>query len=284
MINTRKGSVALAWPAARPQPPLPVPVSGQAIRPGPRFEVRLADTPAEIAAAQRLRYRVFVEELGGDGPLVDHRRGLERDRFDSHADHLILTADSRPGEVVGTYRLMRQDQAARAGQFYSEDEYDLGVLRASGRTLLELGRSCLDPGFRGGSAMYHLWGGLAQYVAAHGIGILFGVASFPGTDTARLAAPLSLLRHRHLAPPGLRVSVKQPSCRMDLIPPADLDRRTAMLQVPPLIKAYLKLGGHVGDGAFIDHRFNTTDVCLVLDTRRIRETPRALPDRDGCAG
>ena len=49
-----------------------------------------------------------------------------------------------------------------------------------------------------------------------------------------------------------------------------------MLAVPPLIKAYLRLGGFVGEGAFLDHAFNTTDVCLVLDTARMNEKNRAL--------
>lgn len=242
----------------------------------PRFCVRLAASKDEVEAAQRLRYRVFVEELGSDGPMVDHRRKLEMDRFDNAFDHLILTASTRPGEVIGVYRLLRDERAREIGQFYSEDEYDLAVLKRSGRRLLELGRSCVDPAFRGGMAMYHLWNGLAHYVEAHKIDILFGVASFHGTDVARLSAPLSLLWHRHRAPPDLRVTAKPPAQPMGLVPEAELDRRAAMVQVPALIKAYLKLGGYVGDGAFIDHEFQTTDVCLVVDTKRIVEAQKAL--------
>lgn len=232
----------------------------------PHFKVKLAETDHELHAAQRLRYQVFVEELGSDGPLVDHVARLERDRFDPFFDHLILTCDSRPDLVLGVYRLLRGDQARAAGQFYSEDEYDLDILKSSGRRLLELGRSCLHPSVRGSTAMYHLWQGLARYVAAHRIDILFGVASFHGTDTHALAQPLSLLHHRHLAPPALRVTARAPCVDMDLVAPEALNRRSAMIKVPALIKAYLKLGGHVGEGAFIDHAFNTTDVCLVLDT------------------
>ncbi|MGR3494105.1 GNAT family N-acetyltransferase [Citreimonas sp.] len=237
-------------------------------RPGTGFAVRLAQSRAEIEAAQRLRYAVFVEELGGDGPMVDHAARLERDRFDPFFDHLILTPEDAPGEVVGVYRLLRSDAAARAGQFYSEDEYDLDPLKRSGRRLLELGRSCLHPDHRGGAALYALWQGLADYVFAHRIEILFGVASFHGTDVARLAAPLSLLHHRHLAPEPLRVRARQFQ-PMDLLPEATLDRRAAMLQVPALIKSYLRMGGFVGEGAFVDHAFNTTDVCLVMDTARL---------------
>lgn len=231
------------------------------------FQVRLAQTEADVQAAQRLRYDVFVRELGGGGPMVDHAAGLERDRFDPYFDHLLLT-DRRCGKLAGVYRVMRGDMAARAGGFYSAAEYDLAPLVQSGRKLLELGRSCLDPAYRGGTAMHHLWAALAGYVAEHEIEVLFGVASFHGTDTAALAEPLSLLHHRHLAPPELRVRARD-YAPMDLVPEPELDRRKAMLAVPSLIKAYLRLGGAVGEGAYIDRAFNTTDVCLILDTKQM---------------
>lgn len=251
----------------------------------PEFHVKIAETAAERQAAQRLRYRVFVEELGGTGALVDHENRLERDRFDPYFDHLILTdaASPRPPDerVVGVYRLLRTKGARAAGQFYSEDEYDLGVLTGSGRELLELGRSCLDARYRGGAAMFHLWTGLAEYVADHGIEILFGVASFHGTDPRALAQPLSMLHHAHLAPPDLRVRARAAAFqRMDLVAPDKLDRRRAMVEMPALIKAYLRLGGCVGEGAFVDHAFNTTDVCLVMDTARMNARRKALYTQD----
>lgn len=242
----------------------------------PKFRVAIARTDAQLRLAQRLRYDVFVTELGSRGALVDHDARLERDRFDAFNDHLLLFDDAR-GQVVGVYRLLRRDQARAAGQFYSEDEYDLSLLLRSDRTLLELGRSCLHPDYRGGAAMMHLWNGLARYVAEHKIDVLFGVASFHGTDPQKLAAPLSLLHHRHLAPPGMRVRARQDAfLRMDMIPAHQLDRRAAMLEVPALIKAYLRLGGVVGDGAWVDRSFNTTDVCLIMDTSKMNEKQARL--------
>ncbi len=247
--------------------------------PFPEFEVALAVGAADVRAAQRLRYRVFVEELGGGGEMVDHAAGIEMDRFDEWFDHLLLRDRALPGapedQVIGVYRLLRAERAAQAGQFYSEDEFDLGTLRASGRSLLELGRSCIDARYRGGEALLHLWQGLARYARDHGADVLFGVASFHGTDPAALAAPLSLLHYRHSAPPELSARSRQYQ-PMNLIAPEALDRRAAMLQVPPLIKAYLRLGGHVGDGAFVDHAFNTTDICLILDTARLSVAHRTL--------
>lgn len=249
----------------------------------PAFSVRLAESEADLRAAQALRYRVFVTELGGGGAMVDHAAGLERDRFDPFFDHLLLE-HAASGAVVGVYRVMRGDQARAAGQFYSEDEYDIGALKRSGRRLLELGRSCVDARFRGGLAMYHLWSALGDYVARHRIEILFGAASFHGTDPARLAQPLSLLHQAHLAPPELRVSARADRFQsMDLVPPAALDRAQAMREMPPLIKAYLRIGGHVGQGACIDREFNTTDVCLILDTKKMNARQRRIYAKDNPA-
>ena len=243
----------------------------------PHYKARLATTPEELRAAQTLRYEVFVEELGGDGAMVDHQARLEQDRFDPYFDHLILSDERRSGKIIGVYRLLRQDQARRAGQFYSEDEYDLTLLKRSGRKLLELGRSCVAPEYRGGTAMFHLWQALAQYVQAHEIDIMFGVASFHGTDAQALAQPLSLLHYRHLAPKALRVRAcagqYQP---LDLLDEAQIDRVAAMRQMPSLIKAYLRLGGYVGDGGFIDHRFNTLDICLIMDMAAMNKKQKSF--------
>lgn len=244
------------------------------------LQLRMATTEADLKAAARLRYRVFVEELGGNGPLVDHEGRFERDAFDPFYDHLVLV-DTRNGDaaldhVVGVYRLLTGEQAAVHGRFYSEDEYDLSVLKASGRRLLELGRSCVDAAYRGGSALHMLWSGLAEYVLEREIDILFGVASLHGTDIKALAMPLSHLHYGFLAPPELRVrTVENAYQRMDLVPREEIDRVAAMRAVPALIKSYLRLGGFVGDGAFVDHSFNTTDVCLVMDTARMNENARA---------
>ncbi len=244
------------------------------------YLLRLAQDDRDLRGAQRLRYRVFVQELGGDGAMVDHAAMLERDAFDGLFDHLLLIDPLKNPDdldhVIGAYRLLSSDRVG-AGRFYSEDEYDLSPLRASGRRLLELGRSCVHPDHRGGTAMFHLWNGLAEYVLERRIEVLFGAASFHGTEVAPLAPALSYLHHHHLAPPALRVTARAAHrLAMNIVPAADLDRKAAMATTPALIKAYLRLGGFVGDGAWIDHAFNTTDVCLVMDTARMSEKHRAF--------
>lgn len=244
-----------------------------------QFTLRLAVSEQDKLAAARLRYSVFVEELGGTGEGVDHSGRFETDEYDPFFDHLILVDNARDSSgldyVIGVYRVLRDDQMIKLGRFYSEDEYDLTPLKNSGRKLLELGRSCVHPEYRGGIAMFQLWQGLSDYVNEHGIEVLFGVASFHGTDVAAFAQPLSLLHHNHLAPEELRPVSKQYQS-MNLVAKEDISRAAAMKSMPSLIKAYLRLGGVVGDGAFIDHAFNTIDVCLVMDTDRLSARHREI--------
>jgi putative hemolysin len=242
-----------------------------------RYRVKLAETDAERAGAQRLRYRVFVEELGAEASAEERALRREWDAFDPWFDHLILEsldpdiADPLD-RVVGVYRLMR-DEAARAGQgFYGAGEYDLSPILATGRPSVELGRSCVAPEHRGGPAMHLLWNGLAEYVLDRRIEILFGVASFHGTDPEPLSEALSFLHHSHLAPVDLRVRARpEHYVAMDRVPADAIDATRALRAIPPLIKAYLRLGGFVGEGAFLDSAFRTIDVCVVMDTSRMTE-------------
>ncbi len=240
-----------------------------------RFTVRLAESDEDVAAAQRLRYRVFVEEMGAKPEPGDAAERRERDRFDPWCDHLLLIdnesddPDTERG-VVGVYRLLRRVRAREGIGFYGASEYDLALLERYPRETLELGRSCVDARQRGGAGMHLMWAGLGQYVGEHDIAIMFGVASFHGTDPAPIAQALSYLHHNHLAPPDLRVTALPDSrVEMDLLPPDEVDGAEAMRQMPALIKAYIRLGGFVGEGAWIDHDFNTVDVCLLMDTARM---------------
>ncbi|MEO1549823.1 MAG: GNAT family N-acyltransferase [Pseudomonadota bacterium] len=238
-----------------------------------QYEVRLARTQDEIASAQRLRYAVFVEEMGAKAAHADHARRLECDPHDAHFDHLILVDHAYPvadplDRVRAVYRLLPGTRASQIGGFYSASEYDLSPLLTRTDRLLELGRSCVASSHRGGAALHLLWSSLAKYVLSQDIEVLFGVASFPGTDPAALRDALAQLGTTHLAPQNLRVSAHPGPNRVELVrdPAALFDAVRARQQIPPLIKAYLRLGGTIGDGAFIDHDFNTIDICLVMET------------------
>lgn len=243
------------------------------------FQVRLARTEADLRAVQRLRYGVFAAELGATGAGVDAEAGLEADRLDPYADHLMLMdhrADSAP-RLAGTCRLLRAGGAASAGGFYTEGEYDLSGLKASGRPLMELGRACLGPDYRGGTGLMHLWQGVADYVADHRIGLIFGVASFHGTDAGALAGPLALLHHQHLAEDAIRPRARAGGyVAMDALHPDQIDRKSAARAVPTLIKSYLRMGGKVGEGAYLDQEFNCIDVCMILDAQTLNQKHKAI--------
>jgi putative hemolysin len=167
---------------------------------------------------------------------------------------------------VGTCRLLAEPP------FASEAEFDLAPLLGSGLALLEVGRTCLDPAYRGGAALHRLWQGIAAVVEAEGVSLLFGLASFPGTDPAAHTQALGGLMADHLAPARLRPRSRVPAA----LPDVALDRRAAHHGTPALIRAYLRMGGRVGEGAFVDHAFNCTDVCLVLETAALPPLRRAL--------
>jgi len=244
------------------------------IRSGP-LQVRLAETAADIDAAQALRYRIFYERLGARPMPEMARRRRDFDRFDGDCDHLLVldhTLGAGAQAIVGTYRLIRRETAARLGGFYSADEYDIAPLLRIPGEILELGRSCVDTAYRQRPAMQLLWSGIAAYVFHYAIVLMFGCASLPGTDPDAVAVPLSYLHHRHLAPPALRpralVERYVDMCRLD---GGQVDSARALAALPPLIKGYLRLGGFVGDGAVIDEQFNTTDVCILVKTDLVTE-------------
>ncbi len=244
------------------------------IRSGP-LQVRLAESEADIDAAQALRYRVFYEALGARAAVEAERRRRDFDRFDVRCDHLLVLDHSRgtgPEIVVGTYRLIRREAASRLGGFYSAGEFEIARLIAYPGEILELGRSCVDSAYRQRSAAQLLWSGIAAYVFHYNIDLMFGCASLPGTDPDSLAVPLSYLYHYHLAAPSLRPQAL-PDRYIDMrrLPPAVLDPARTLSGLPPLIKGYLRLGGFVGDGAVIDYDFNTTDVCIVVKTDLVTE-------------
>jgi len=237
-----------------PAPAAPRPVDVRARN----LEIRLAETPEEIEAAQRLRYNVFYREMGAIPTVDAARHGRDADPFDAVCDHLLVldTDRSQPGRpfVCGTYRLIRGAVAKANGGFYSAHEYDLSALLRHPGELVELGRSCVHEDYRTGAVMQLLWGGIAEYLTAYGIKLMFGCGSLPGTDAEALMPALDELY-----------------VKIDRVPLTRLDQKAARAMLPPLIKGYMRVGGFIGDGAVIDNQFNTTDVCIIVPTDHITE-------------
>lgn len=235
------------------------------------LEVRLARDSSEIAAAQEIRYRVFYDELGARRDVAHALDQRDADRFDAICDHLLVFDTSIAGpehrRIVGTYRLLRQEAAASAGGFYSNDEFELEKLVARHPSLkfLELGRSCVLPAYRSKRTIEVLWQGIWAYINHYSVGVMTGCASFHGTDPFAHAEALSYLAHhcRTEGPWAVR-AVAERYVAMDMMPPEAVNARSAIAALPPLIKGYLRLGAKIGDGCVVDRDFCTTDVFIVL--------------------
>jgi putative hemolysin len=226
-----------------------------------RLRVGLAHTLEDLRAAQRLRYRVFVEEMGARVPVAD--AGIESDRFDHYCQHLLVR-DNRSGQVVGCYRILTDSQAARAGGYYSQTEFDLTRIFTIPGRFVEVGRTCVHPDYRTGAVIGLLWSGLARFMLMHRYDYLMGCASIPLTDSPGAAdAVWQAVRAKHLGPPEWRVFPKTPL--PSFAPPSAGIRP----DLPALLKGYLRLGAQVcGDPAW-DPVFNTADLFLLLGIDRI---------------
>lgn len=249
------------------------------------LEVRLATTTKEIRQAQKLRFKVFYEEMSAapDGVSLLSRRDV--DDYDALCDHLLVldhNVKAKPfrvakPKVVGTYRLLRQEVADRHSGFYTASEYDIAPLIKAhpGLRFLELGRSCVLKPFRNKRTVELLWHGIWTYVLHHRIDVMIGCASLEGTDPHALALPLSFLHHYAAAPPEWQASALPGRfTAMDILPKEAVDPKAALHALPPMIKGYLRLGASFGQGAVIDHQFGTTDVLVVLPVSAI--SPRYI--------
>jgi putative hemolysin len=235
------------------------------------LEVRLAETESEVKAAQRLRYRVFYEEMTAIPSSAMREQRMDFDQFDAFCDHLLvidrelIDEDGQPA-VVGTSRLMRDVDAKRAGGFYTSGEYDIAeILSELGSgNLVEIGRSCILRDYRTKpSTMQLLWRGVMVYDLRFSIDLMFGCASLAGTDPNTLALPLSYLHYYYPMPEGMRVRARSELyVEMNRMPKAAIDPKAALHALPPIIKGYLRAGASIGNGAVIDRQFDTTDVFI----------------------
>jgi putative hemolysin len=238
------------------------------------LEVRLAETDAEVEAAQRLRYRVFYEEMSAVPTPRMREARRDFDKFDAVCDHLLvidrdrIEEDGQPA-VVGCYRMMREEHVAEVGGFYTAGEYDISRLLAArtGTKMLELGRSCVLKEYRAKpTSMQLLWKGIIAYVTRFSIDAMFGCASFPGTNPDDHAAALTYLHHNAKLPSEIAVkALPHLYVEMDRMPVDQVSFKDALRAMPPLIKGYLRAGCLIGDGAVIDRQFDTTDVFIYFD-------------------
>jgi putative hemolysin len=234
----------------------------------PRFEVVWARDEREVREAQRLRHLVFAEEMGARLSVpAGAPEGHDIDMFDAFCEHLLVRAPgegSRPGPVIGTYRVLTPEAARRVGGLYSETEFDLTRLRPMRAKMVELGRFCVHPAWRSGGAIMALWGALAEFMVRNGLDTMIGCASVSMRDGGHYAASLwAQLRHTHLAPIELQVTPRLP------LPVDDLQHNLDV-EAPALIKGYLRCGAKVLGAPAWDPDFNTADLPMLM---RIDDLP-----------
>lgn len=225
-----------------------------------RYSVGFARSAVEIRAAQKLRWRVFAEELGAR--LPSREPGVDHDSFDPYCEHLVVRNDI-DGEVVGTYRILSPAAARRIGHYYSESEFDLIRLLMLRREMVEVGRSCIHPDHRSGAVIALLWAGLARYMLASGHRHLAGCASMSMADGGHAAASVfEKLRARHLAPIEYRVMPRH------CLPLDELDAGRSA-DAPSLLRGYLRAGAWICGEPAWDPHFNTADFFLLLPLARL---------------
>jgi putative hemolysin len=231
-------------------------------QPGFRFQTTWASTTEEVREAQRLRFRVFAEELGARLVVPPGAPpGHDMDRLDDFCAHLLvraLTPGDECPQVVGTYRVLTPAAAERAGGCYSDTEFDMGRLAPLRPRMAELGRSCVDPAWRSGSVILALWAALGEFLVEHRLDLAFGCASIDLKDGGYRAGALwHRLSARHLAPPERQVEPKHP------LPVARL-RGDADVAMPPLIKGYLRCGAELLGPPAWDSDFHTADLPMLM--------------------
>ena len=221
----------------------------------PAFKIIWASTPGEIKEAQRLRYKVFAEEMGAN--LSSSSDGLDIDEFDAYCDHLLIR-DYESLRVVGTYRVLPPHKALEIGRLYSDSEFDLSRIDHLRPKIVELGRSCVHQDYRSGAVIMALWSGLAQYMQKNGYEIMLGCASIPMADGGHFAASLyNALGNDQMAPTEFHAFPRLPL-------PLDKLNGGLEVQAPPLIKGYLKLGAKICSAPAWDPDFNTADLLTML--------------------
>ena len=238
------------------------------------FEVRLTRTKEERRQVRALRYAVFVEEEGASATEEQKNLREEYDSYDRFAEYLGVFHN---GKIVGTYRIINRDAAEKMGGFYTETEFDISEIKKSGANIAEMSRACVAPEYRENAlVMRLLWVGLGEYIVRNKIGIVFGVASWTGTNPAASAQAISYLYYNHLSPLSLRATVDTTKLvdgvnpkltRMNILPAVFVDPNMARREMTPLVKGYLRINATFGRGVFIDKPFNTYDVFVMLRTR-----------------
>ena len=228
-----------------------------------KFHVKIIKSgDSLLKKAQKLRYESFLNESGNKKIISK----IDVDDYDRFCDHLVVIDTSISlTHVVGTYRLLNYSDLNFEVSLYTETEFNLKKLKKEKPKILEAGRSCVDKNYRDGRIIRLLWRGLSEYIVQKNIDYIIGCASFQGNNIEEVSERLSYLHHYHLAPKKIRSQpLRQKSIHWAMTPKKKIKQFEVFKKLPPLIKAYLRVGSWIGKGAIIDKEFNTIDVCIIL--------------------
>jgi putative hemolysin len=245
-----------------------------------QYDVRLAETDAEVHAAQKLRYEVLFKESGGRITKEMLNSEREEDEWDAVAYHVVVVDRKKHNQVVGTVRLVSNEALEEGQEFYTEHAFNLDGLRGHYSKALELSRACVSPEGRGGAILMLIWKFTMQFIEQNRYEVLFGCASFHGTDYQQHTEILSYLYNKHLASEALmpipKGSVQNVAIKEFSIPPGKGKERG---KVPTMLRGYLKIGARISDHAIIDPVFNTTFVAIYVDANEMFGTNHALVNK-----
>jgi len=220
----------------------------------------ITQDPADIQQAYQLRHRVFSQAFNAQ--LNAQEPGMDKDLFDDACHHLIVK-DADSNRIVAYSRIITSDIAQQHHGFYTASEFDLSGIMDDQKRYMEIGRTCVSDEHRTGSAIALLWGQIGQFMLEHNIDCLIGCASIPFANGSRQTlAVIDYLCNQYFTQDTLRVIPKHP------LPPLknSLDGKAF---VPPLLKAYLRMGCKVCGEAHWDKDFNVADVLVLLEKENI---------------
>ena len=238
-----------------------------------RYTVKIAETLSEIQQALQLRYEVFNLEMN-EGLSSSHELGFDSDIYDTFCDHLLVIENASQN-VVGTYRLLRQDKAEAHIGFYSEGEFDLSQFKLLSGNSLEVGRSCVAKEHRSSAVINLLWNGISAYLHIYKISRLFGCVSLHTKNMNEVAMITEYIRTNYFAPTLFRVQpLVHTQMQLPYCDPLAYQQFDSFRSMPPLMKGYFRLGAMVCGEPAYDKEFGTIDFFIVVERERITERYR----------
>ena len=225
----------------------------------PQIYATWAKTKKDIKEVQKLRYKVFAKEMGAKIP-----GRIDKDIYDDFCEHLIIR-DAFNGKVVGTYRVLTQENKRKIGRFYTESEFKLNKLITDNESVVELGRACVHKDYRNGAVIISLWSELGKFMKANNYEKMIGCSSISLLDGGQYASDVynylsiqNKINYNYGIEPKRSFDVLKYSKKQNV-------------QLPSLLKGYIRIGAEVCGNPAYDENFRTADFFTLFDINKINE-------------